>query len=129
MSISTFFSSLVGGTLHADAQEVSKLSEAEPQEEEEIAGEAEAAQEEEEPEDVRFDFASSEVFFAEPGCVRRSIPSCVKRRKSRPSAKLLPSTSSTVKKKFSPERASSMKIVWKKCEFFCPTLIPIHVAN
>jgi hypothetical protein len=53
MSISSFFSSLVGGTLHADAPEESKVSEAEPQEEE-VAGEAEAAQEEEEPEDVRF---------------------------------------------------------------------------
>jgi hypothetical protein len=117
MSISSFFSSLVAGTLHADAEEVSKVSEVEPQQEE-VAGEAEAAQEEEEPEDVRFDFALSEVFFAERGCARRSIPSCVKRRKSRPSARLPPSTSSTAKKTFSPERVSSMKIVWKKCEFF-----------
>lgn len=56
MSISSFFSSLVAGTLHADAEEVSKVSEVEPQQEE-VAGEAEAeaAQEEEEPEDVRFD--------------------------------------------------------------------------
>jgi hypothetical protein len=117
MSISSFFSSLVAGTLHADAPEESKVSEAEPQEEE-VAGEAEAAQEEEEPEDVRFDFASSELFVAEPGCARRSIPRCVKRLKSRPSARLPPSTSSTAKKKFSPERVLSMKIVWKKCAFF-----------
>jgi hypothetical protein len=54
MSISSFFSSLVAGTLHADAPEESKVSEAEPQEEE-VAGEAEAAEEEEEPEDVSFD--------------------------------------------------------------------------
>jgi hypothetical protein len=127
MSISSFFSSLVAGTLHADAPEESKVSEAEPQEE--VAGEAEAAEEEEEPEDVRLDFASSEVFFAEPGRACRSIPICVKRRKSRPSARLPPSTSSTAKKKFTPERVLSMKIVWKKCGFFCPTLIPIHVAN
>lgn len=53
MSISSFFSSLVAGTLHADAPEESKVSEAEPQEEE-VAGETEASQEEEEPEDVRF---------------------------------------------------------------------------
>jgi hypothetical protein len=117
MSISSFFSSLVAGTLHADAPEESKVSEAEPQEEQ-VAGEAEAAEEEEEPEDVRFDFASSQVFFAEPGCTRRSIPNCVKRRKSRPSARLPPSTSSTAKKKSSPEGVLSMKIVWKKCEFF-----------
>jgi hypothetical protein len=116
MSISSFFSSLVAGTLHADAPEESKVSEAEPQEE--VAGEVEAAEEEEEPEDVSLDYASSDVFFAEPGCVRRSIPSCVKRRKSLPNARLPPSTSSTVKKKFSPERVSSTKIVWKKCEFF-----------
>lgn len=51
MSISSFFSSLVAGTLHADAPEESKLSEAEPQEEE-VTGEAEVAQEEEEPEDI-----------------------------------------------------------------------------
>ena len=123
MSISSFFSSLVAGTLHADAEEVSKVSEVEPQQEE-VAGEAEAeaAQEEEEPEDVRFDFALSEVFFAELGCARRSIHSCVKRRKSRPSARLPPSTSSTAKKKFSPERVLSMKIVWKKCEFFLSNL-------
>ncbi|KAN0113562.1 hypothetical protein V8E52_007626 [Russula decolorans] len=50
MSISSFFSSLVAGTLHADAPEESKVSEAEPQEE--VAGEAEAAEEEEEPEDI-----------------------------------------------------------------------------
>jgi hypothetical protein len=55
MSISSFFSSLVAGTLHADAPEESKVSEVESQEE--VAGEAEAAQEEEEePEDVRFTF-------------------------------------------------------------------------
>ena len=53
MSISSFFSSLVAGTLHADAPAESKVSEPEPQEEE-VAGEAEAA-EEEGPEDVRFD--------------------------------------------------------------------------
>lgn len=54
---SSFFSSLVAGTLHADAPEESKPSEAEPQEQE-VAGEAETAQEEEEeePEDVRFFF-------------------------------------------------------------------------
>ena len=128
MSISSFFSSLVSGTLHADAPEESEVSEAEPQEE--VAGEAEAAEEEEEPEDVGLDFASSEAFFAEPGRARRSTPSCVKRRKSRPSARLPPSTSSTAKKKFTPERVLSMKIVWKKCEFFSvQPLIPIHVAN
>lgn len=54
MSISSFFSSLVAGTLHADAPEESKVSVAEPQEEE-VAGDAEAAEEEEEPEDVSFD--------------------------------------------------------------------------
>lgn len=48
MSISSFFSSLVTGTLHADAPEESKVSEAEPQ----VAGEAEATEEEEEPEDI-----------------------------------------------------------------------------
>ncbi|SRR5258707_3943478 len=128
MNISSFISSLVVGTLHADAPEESKVSEAEPQEEE-VAGEAEAAQEEEEPEDVRFDLTSSEVY-AELGCARRSTPSCAKRRKSRPSAGLPPSTSSTVKKKFSPERVSSMKIALKKCGFFlCPTLISIHVTE
>ena len=44
MSISSFFSSLVTGTLHADAPEEPKASEPEPQEEEvteEVAGEAE----------------------------------------------------------------------------------------
>ena len=128
MSISSFLSSLVAGTLHADAPEEPKISEVAPQEEE-VASEAVAAEEEEEPEDVRFDFASSEVLVAEPACARRSILSCVKRLKSRPSARLPPSTSSTAKKKFSPERVSSTKIVWKKCEFSCPTLIPIHVAN
>ena len=118
MSISSFFSSLVAGTLHADVPpEESKVSEAEPQEAE-VASEAEAAEEEEEPEDVRFDFVSSEVFVAEPGCARRSIPSCVKRRRSRLSAKLPPSTSSIAKKKFSPEGVLSMKIVWKKCKLF-----------
>jgi hypothetical protein len=133
MSISSFFSSLVAGTLHADAPEESNVSEAEPQQEE-IAGEAEAAPaqeeegpEEEEPEDVRFHFASSNVSVAEPACARRSIPSCAKRRKSLPSARLPPSTFSTAKKKFSPERVSSMKIVWKKCELFF--WIPIHVVN
>ncbi len=95
------------------------MPEAEPQEEE-VAGEAEAAEEEEEPEDVRFHLASSEVFVAEPGYARRSIPSCVKRRKSRPSAMLPPSTSSTAKKKFNREKVSSMKIVLKKCGFFAP---------
>ena len=129
MSISSFLSSLVTGTLHADAPEESKISEAVPQEEEEVTSEAVAVEEEEEPEDVRFDFAPSEVFVAEPGCARRSIPSCVKRRKSRPSARPPPSTSSTAKKKFSPERVLSTKIVWKKCEFSCPTLISMHVAN
>ena len=56
MSISSFFSSLVAGTLHADAEEESKVSDEEPQEQGvEVAGEAEVAQEEEEePEDVRF---------------------------------------------------------------------------
>ncbi len=48
MSLSSFFSSFVG-TLHADAPEESKVSEAEPQEVEEAAAEAE----EEDPEDVR----------------------------------------------------------------------------
>ena len=60
MSISSFFSSLVTGTLHADAPEEPKASEPEPQEEEvaeEVAGEAE----EEEVEDVRFNFVSSAV--------------------------------------------------------------------
>ena len=60
MSFSSFFSSLVAGTLHADAPEESQVSEAEPQEE--VAGESEAAEEEEEPEDVSLDYASSEVF-------------------------------------------------------------------
>jgi len=121
MSISSFFSSLVAGTLHADAPEESKVSEAEPQEEQ-VAGEAEAAEEEEEPEDVSLNFASTEVFFAEHACTRRSIPSCVKRRKSPPSATLPPSTSSTAKKKFNPEGVLSMKIAWKKCEFFLSNL-------
>ena len=48
MSLSSFFSSFLG-TLHADASEESKVTEAEPQEVEEVAAEAE----EEEPEDVR----------------------------------------------------------------------------
>jgi hypothetical protein len=109
MSISSFFSSLVAGTLHADAPEESKVSVAEPQEDE-VAGEAETAEEEEDPEDVRFGLPRVR-FVAEPGCARRSIPSCVKRRKSRPSARLPPSTFSTAKKKFSPEGDSSMKIV------------------
>lgn len=122
MSISSFFSSLVAGTLHADAPEESKVSEPEPQGEE-VAGEAEAA-EEEEVEDVRFDLPRVR-FIAEPVCAPRSIPSCVKRRKSHPSARLPPSTFFTAKKKFSPERASSMKIVWKKCEFFC---VPLDIG-
>ncbi|KAI9448623.1 Non-heme 11 kDa protein of cytochrome bc1 complex [Lactarius psammicola] len=45
MSLSSFFSSFVG-TLHADAPEESKVSEAEPQEVEEVAVE------EEDPEDI-----------------------------------------------------------------------------
>ena len=48
MSLSAFFSSYVD-TLHADAPEVSKVPEAEPQEVEDAAAEAE----EEEPEDLR----------------------------------------------------------------------------
>ncbi|KAI0283540.1 ubiquinol-cytochrome C reductase hinge domain-containing protein [Russula brevipes] len=46
-SISSFFSSLVG-TLHADAPEEAKIPDPEPQEE--VAGEA--AEEEEDPEDI-----------------------------------------------------------------------------
>jgi hypothetical protein len=53
MSFSSFFSSLVAGTLHADAPEESKVSVAEPQEED-VASEAVAVEEEEDPEDVRF---------------------------------------------------------------------------
>jgi len=60
MNISSFFTSLVAGPLHADAPEESKVSEAEPQEE--VAAEAEVAQEEEEPEDVRFAFAIESGF-------------------------------------------------------------------
>ncbi|KAH9993437.1 hypothetical protein BJV77DRAFT_998856 [Russula vinacea] len=52
MNISSFFSSLVAGTLHADAPEESKVSEAVSQEEEEVASVTEAAEEEEDPEDI-----------------------------------------------------------------------------
>lgn len=51
MSVSSFFSYFVG-TLHADAPEESQISEAEPQEVEEV--EANVVEvEEEDPEDVR----------------------------------------------------------------------------
>jgi hypothetical protein len=110
MNISSFFSSLVAGTLHADAPEESKVSEAVSQEEEEVASVTEAAEEEEDPEDVRLDLPRVR-FAVEPGCIRRSTPSCVNRRKSRPNVRLPPSTFSTAKKKYSPERVSSMKIV------------------
>jgi hypothetical protein len=51
MSLSSFFSSFVG-TLHADAPEESKVSEAEPQEVEDVVVEV-VEVEEDEPEDVR----------------------------------------------------------------------------
>lgn len=51
MSLSSFFSSFVG-TLHADAPEESKISEAEPQEVEEVVAEV-VEVEEDDPEDVR----------------------------------------------------------------------------
>lgn len=109
MNISSFFSSLVAGTLHADSPEESKVSEAVPQEEE-VASETETAEEEEDPEDVRLDLPRVR-FTAEPGCIRRSTRSCVNRRKSRPNVRLPPSTFSTAKKKYSPEKVSNMKIV------------------
>lgn len=124
MSISSLFSSLVAGTLHADAPEESKVSEPEPQEEE-VAGEAEAA-EEEEVEDVRFNLHRVR-FVPEPVPAHRYIPSCVKRRKSCPSARLPPSTLFTAKKKFSPARASSTKIVWKKCKLFFS--VPLDIGT
>jgi len=67
MSISSFFSSLVG-PLHADAPEEAKISEAQPQEE---VVAVEADEDEEEPEDVRLPvlfvrgaFPLSQVFWA-----------------------------------------------------------------